>query len=89
VLGGAFALSALSLVTFVVWELRNPEPMLDMRLFRLPGFRSGTLVALRAPRCQCGRRVWTDRAIRTSPTRARTGPMTAQRVTPVIGLPAR
>jgi EmrB/QacA subfamily drug resistance transporter len=40
---GAFALSSLSLVTFVVWELRNPEPMLDMRLFRLPGFRSGTL----------------------------------------------
>lgn len=40
---GAFALSALSLVTFVVWELRNPEPMLDMRLFRLPGFRTGTL----------------------------------------------
>jgi EmrB/QacA subfamily drug resistance transporter len=40
---GTFALSALSLVSFVVWELRNPEPMLDMRLFRLPGFRSGTL----------------------------------------------
>ena len=40
---GSFALSALALGTFVVWELRNPEPMLDMRLFQLPGFRSGTL----------------------------------------------
>ena len=40
---GTFAVSAVALVGFVRWELRNPEPMLDMRLFRLPGFRIGTL----------------------------------------------
>jgi EmrB/QacA subfamily drug resistance transporter len=40
---GAFALSALSLVTFVLWELRSTEPLLDVRLFRLRGFSAGTL----------------------------------------------
>ena len=40
---GAFALSALSLTTFVFWELRSPEPMLDVRLFGLRGFSTGTL----------------------------------------------
>ena len=40
---GAFALSAVSLVAFVLWELRSPAPMLDVRLFRLPGFGTGTL----------------------------------------------
>lgn len=40
---GSFALSALSLTTFVFWELRSPEPMLDVRLFRLRGFSTGAL----------------------------------------------
>src|SRR4051794_8339586 len=38
VLGGLVAR-----VGFVGWELRNPEPMLDPRLFRLRGFSTGTL----------------------------------------------
>ncbi len=33
----------LAAVTFVVWELRASQPMLDPRLFRLPGFSSGSL----------------------------------------------
>ncbi|HEY8717478.1 MFS transporter [Pengzhenrongella sp.] len=40
---GAFALSAVSLTSFVLWELRNPEPMLDVRLFALRGFGTGSL----------------------------------------------
>jgi len=40
---GAFALGGLGLVFFVLWELGNPEPMLDMRLFLLRGFSTGTL----------------------------------------------
>lgn len=40
---GAFALGTVSLATFVLLELRNPEPMLDVRLFRLRGFSTGTL----------------------------------------------
>jgi EmrB/QacA subfamily drug resistance transporter len=40
---GAFTFSAVALVSFVLWELRNPEPMLDVRLFRLRGFGTGTL----------------------------------------------
>jgi EmrB/QacA subfamily drug resistance transporter len=33
-----FAGSALALIVFVVWELRNPHPMLDLHLFRNPRF---------------------------------------------------
>jgi len=40
---GAFASSAVALIAFVRWELRCGEPMLDVRLFRLRGFRTGTL----------------------------------------------
>jgi EmrB/QacA subfamily drug resistance transporter len=39
----AFATGTVSIVAFVGWELRNPEPMLDVRLFRLRGFGTGTL----------------------------------------------
>lgn len=34
---------ALSLVGFVWWELRNPEPLLDPRLFKNKGFSAGSL----------------------------------------------
>jgi EmrB/QacA subfamily drug resistance transporter len=37
------AVAAASLVAFVRWELRVERPMLDVRLFALPGFTTGTL----------------------------------------------
>jgi EmrB/QacA subfamily drug resistance transporter len=40
---GAFAVSAVLLATFVVWELRAEHPMLDVRLFRKGGFTGGSL----------------------------------------------
>jgi EmrB/QacA subfamily drug resistance transporter len=40
---GAFAAAAAALIAFVAWELRRPKPMLDPRLFKLPGFGMGTL----------------------------------------------
>jgi EmrB/QacA subfamily drug resistance transporter len=39
---GAFAVAALAIVGFVRWELRTPHPMLDVRLFALRGFSTGT-----------------------------------------------
>jgi EmrB/QacA subfamily drug resistance transporter len=39
---GSFVLAAIVLVSFVRWELRRPRPMLDPRLFRLPGFGAGS-----------------------------------------------
>src|SRR4051812_13863829 len=38
----AFAIAAVVLVLFVVWELRVEEPMLDMRYFKNPAFSTGT-----------------------------------------------
>jgi EmrB/QacA subfamily drug resistance transporter len=35
--------AALTLIAFVVWELRAARPMLDVRLFALRGFSTGTL----------------------------------------------
>jgi EmrB/QacA subfamily drug resistance transporter len=40
---GAFAGALALLSAFVAWELRREEPLLDPRLFRLPGFGAGTL----------------------------------------------
>jgi EmrB/QacA subfamily drug resistance transporter len=40
---GAFATAALLIAAFVFWELRRGEPLLDPRLFRLPGFGAGTV----------------------------------------------
>lgn len=40
---GGYALGALLLVGFVLWELRHAHPMLDPRLFKLRGFRTGSL----------------------------------------------
>ena len=39
---GAFAVGALVLGVFVLWELQREEPMLDVRLFRDPAFGTGT-----------------------------------------------
>lgn len=38
----SYGLGALLLVVFVLWELRATYPMLDPRLFRLNGFRTGS-----------------------------------------------
>jgi EmrB/QacA subfamily drug resistance transporter len=37
------SVAAAALVAFVVWELRTAKPMLDVRLFALRGFSTGTL----------------------------------------------
>ncbi|HSB86207.1 MAG TPA: MFS transporter, partial [Ilumatobacteraceae bacterium] len=37
------AVAAVALAGFVAWELHTPRPMLDVRLFRLRGFSTGTL----------------------------------------------
>ncbi|MFL5885966.1 MAG: MFS transporter [Thermoleophilaceae bacterium] len=39
----AFCLALVLIAAFVAWELRRDEPLLDPRLFRLPGFGAGTL----------------------------------------------
>jgi len=39
----AFAVAVVLIVAFVAWELRRDQPLLDPRLFRLPGFGAGTL----------------------------------------------
>src|SRR3954469_16024963 len=38
----SFAFAALTLATFVAWERRAPEPMLDMKLFRNPRFSASS-----------------------------------------------
>jgi MFS transporter, DHA2 family, multidrug resistance protein len=38
----AFAIAAVVLTVFVLWELRSEEPMLDIRYFRNPAFSTGT-----------------------------------------------
>jgi EmrB/QacA subfamily drug resistance transporter len=40
---GAFAVAGLLVATFVAWELRREQPLLDPRLFRRRGFEAGTL----------------------------------------------
>jgi EmrB/QacA subfamily drug resistance transporter len=39
---GAFAVACVLVAAFVGWELHRDEPLLDPRLFRLPGFGAGT-----------------------------------------------
>jgi EmrB/QacA subfamily drug resistance transporter len=39
---GAFAVAAVVLTAFVLWELHVDEPMLDMRFFRNPSFSTGS-----------------------------------------------
>lgn len=38
----SFAVAAILGLAFVAWELRRPDPLLDPRLLRLPGFGAGT-----------------------------------------------
>ena len=40
---GGFVAAVVLGTAFVAWELRRREPMLDPRLFRLPGFSAGSL----------------------------------------------
>ena len=42
----AAALAVLALVAFVVWELRVDDPLVDVRLFRLPAFTAANLAGL-------------------------------------------
>ena len=42
----SFAVGAVTLVTFMFWELRSDHPMLDMRLFRDRGFTSVNVTAM-------------------------------------------
>ena len=39
----AFLAGAAAIPAFILWELRQPHPLLDPRLFRLRGFATGTL----------------------------------------------
>ena len=39
---GAFAVAVVVLTLFALWELRTPEPMLDIRFFKNPAFSTGT-----------------------------------------------
>src|SRR5262249_4122196 len=41
VTAGGLVAGVVALVGFVLWELRADEPLLDPRLFRLPGFGTG------------------------------------------------
>jgi EmrB/QacA subfamily drug resistance transporter len=38
----SFAVGVVVLTVFVFWELRNDEPMLDIRYFKIPAFSTGT-----------------------------------------------
>ncbi len=40
---GGLVLGVIGLVGFVLWELRTETPLLDMRLFRLAGFSTGSI----------------------------------------------
>jgi DHA2 family multidrug resistance protein-like MFS transporter len=39
---GGYVLAAIALATFALWELRRPDPLLDMRLFRNPRFSAAS-----------------------------------------------
>jgi EmrB/QacA subfamily drug resistance transporter len=43
---GCLGLAAVLIVSFLLWERHNPEPLLPLKLFRIPTFAAGTLVAL-------------------------------------------
>jgi DHA2 family multidrug resistance protein len=43
---GTAVLAGAALVAFVVWELIEPRPLLDMTLFKYPNFASATLVIM-------------------------------------------
>ena len=45
---GAFAIAAVSLVAFLVWERRAVQPLMDLRFFRSVPFSSATVIAVAA-----------------------------------------
>ena len=45
---GTFAVAAVSLVAFLIWERRAPEPLIDLRFFRSVPFSSATVIAVAA-----------------------------------------
>ncbi len=45
---GAFAIAAVSLVTFLLWERRASEPLIDLRFFRSVPFSSAAVIAVAA-----------------------------------------
>ena len=48
VIVGAFAVAAVSLVAFLIWERRAVEPLIDLRFFRSVPFSSATVIAVAA-----------------------------------------
>jgi DHA2 family multidrug resistance protein len=46
IIRGAALLAGACFIAFVAWELIEPEPLLDMRLFKFPNFASGTVVIM-------------------------------------------
>jgi EmrB/QacA subfamily drug resistance transporter len=48
VIVGAFAIALLSLVTFLIWERRASEPLIDLRFFRSVPFSSAAVIAMAA-----------------------------------------
>ena len=51
---GSFALAAVALTAFVLVELRRRDPMLDPRLFKVKGFRAGSMAVTAAFFCMFG-----------------------------------
>ncbi len=45
---GAFAVACVSLIAFLVWERRTPEPLVDLRFFRSVPFSSAAIIAVAA-----------------------------------------
>ncbi len=45
---GGLTIGSVFLVAFLLWERRTPEPLLPLRLFRIPTFASGALVVFSA-----------------------------------------
>ena len=42
----AFVLGVAATIGFVAWELRSATPMLDVRVFRIPGVQAGAAAIL-------------------------------------------
>ncbi|WP_290649664.1 DHA2 family efflux MFS transporter permease subunit [Aquisalimonas sp.] len=41
---GLFVAAAVALVGFVLWQLRSSEPLLNVRIFAVPGFAAGSMI---------------------------------------------
>jgi EmrB/QacA subfamily drug resistance transporter len=55
---GLYALAASTAAGFVLWELRAPEPVLPMRMFRRPGFGSAVTISFLAGSAMFGASVY-------------------------------